>query len=120
MKLIISPHSETPIYEQLCRQIISQIISGELKPNSPLPSIRQVSGELKISVITVKNAYEKLENDGFIYALPAKGFYVCPDKSGETTQKLELARKKAEQNAGYYRDLGVKKEEIIKIIEEIY
>lgn len=67
-----------PIYDQIYDQIKGQIISGELSENEMLPSIRGLAKDLKISFITTKRAYEKLEGEGLIYTIPAKGCYVAP------------------------------------------
>ncbi|MBR2950728.1 MAG: GntR family transcriptional regulator [Lachnospiraceae bacterium] len=78
MNLFIDNKSGTPIYDQIYSQIKSQIISGALKQDELLPSIRGLAKDLRISFITTKRAYEELEKDGFIYTLPAKGCYVAP------------------------------------------
>ena len=68
--------SGLPIYEQIERQIKDQIVSGQLVAGEMLPSIRVLAADLKISVITVKRAYEDLEQEGMIYSVQGKGFYV--------------------------------------------
>ena len=78
MNILIDNKSGTPIYDQICSQIKGQIISGALKQDELLPSIRGLAKDLRISFITTKRAYEELEKEGFIYALPAKGCYVAP------------------------------------------
>lgn len=78
MNILIDNKSGTPIYDQIYSQIKSQIISGALKQDELLPSIRGLAKELRISFITTKRAYEELEKEGFIYTLPAKGCYVAP------------------------------------------
>ena len=78
MNILIDNKSGTPIYDQIYSQIKSQIISGALKQDELLPSIRGLAKDLRISFITTKRAYEELEKEGFIYALPAKGCYVAP------------------------------------------
>lgn len=78
MNILIDNKSGAPIYDQIYSQIKSQIISGILKENDMLPSIRGLAKDLRISFITTKRAYEELEKDGFIYALPGKGCYVAP------------------------------------------
>lgn len=83
MDLIIQKTSPVPLYQQIYDQILTQIITKKLPPNSPLPSIRLVARELNISVISVKNAYLALEQDGYIYTLPAKGSYISPLLSPE-------------------------------------
>lgn len=78
MNILIDNKSGTPIYDQICSQIKDQIISGALKQDELLPSIRGLAKDLRISFITTKRAYEELEKEGFIYTLPAKGCYVAP------------------------------------------
>lgn len=78
MDIIIDNKSGAPIYDQIYSQIKNQIISGALKENELLPSIRGLAKDLRISFITTKRAYEELEKEGFIYTLPAKGCYVAP------------------------------------------
>ena len=77
MDIIISNSSGQPIYEQICRQIKGAVASGKLKPGEPLPSIRNLARDLRISVITTKRAYEDLEQAGFLYTLPGKGCFVA-------------------------------------------
>ena len=78
MNILIDNKSGTPIYDQIYSQIKGQIISGALKQDELLPSIRGLAKDLQISFITTKRAYEELEKEGFIYTLPAKGCYVAP------------------------------------------
>lgn len=78
MNILIDNKSGTPIYEQIYTQIKQQIISGTLRENEMLPSIRGLAKDLRISFITTKRAYEKLEKDGFLYTIQAKGCYVAP------------------------------------------
>ena len=78
MNILIDNKSGAPIYDQIYSQIKSQIISGALREDEMLPSIRGLAKDLRISFITTKRAYEELEKDGFIYTLPGKGCYVAP------------------------------------------
>ncbi len=87
MKIIISNSSDLPIYEQISRQIKSQIMSGELKEGEPLPSIRKLAHELQISVITTKRAYDDLEREGFLDSVGGKGTFV-------SIQNMDLMREK--------------------------
>ena len=77
MTVLIDNKSGTPIYDQICSQIKAQIISGSLREDEMLPSIRSLAKDLRISFITTKRAYEELEREGFIYTVPAKGCYVA-------------------------------------------
>ncbi len=85
MHIFIDNKSGKPIYEQIYTQIKAQIISGALSEDDPLPSIRNLAKDLRISVITTKRAYDELEKDGFIYTVAAKGCFVAP-------KNLELLR----------------------------
>ncbi|QSX04817.1 GntR family transcriptional regulator [Sedimentibacter sp. zth1] len=77
MNILISNSSDKPIYEQIVSQIKACIISGELKDNDALPSMRLLAKELRISVITTKRAYEELEKEGFIVSVTGKGSFVA-------------------------------------------
>ena len=77
MDILISNSSDKPIYEQITSQIKAMIMSGKLAPGEPLPSIRHMARELRVSVITTKRAYEDLERDGFIETVPGKGSFVA-------------------------------------------
>lgn len=87
MKIIISNSSPDPIYEQIARQIKTQIMSGNPAEGKPLPSIRKLAQELQISVITTKRAYDELEREGFINTVAGKGTFVA-------VQNQELLREK--------------------------
>lgn len=91
MTVIIDNKSGAPIYDQIYSQIKNQIISGALKENEPLPSIRGLAKDLKISFITTKRAYDELEREGFIYTIQAKGCYVAP-KNTELLREENLKR----------------------------
>lgn len=77
MNIIISNSSGEPIYAQVEKQIKESIMTGKLQADEPLPSIRLLSKELRISVITTKRAYDELESQGFIYTVPGKGSFVA-------------------------------------------
>ena len=95
MTILIDNKSGIPIYEQIYNQLKSQIISGAMKEDDPLPSIRGLAKDLRISVITTKRAYEELEREGFLYTVAGKGSFVAP-KNVELLR--EEALKKIEQH----------------------
>ena len=117
MNILIDNKSGEPIYNQIYSQIKSQIICGELEENEPLPSIRGLAKDLRISFITTKRAYEELEKEGFIYTLPAKGCYVAP-KNTELLREENL--KKIEDHIGEILKLtkscNLNKNDIIEMI----
>lgn len=77
MEIFLSNAGQEPIYAQIARQIKQQILSGQLRAGEPLPSIRLLAKELRISVITTKRAYEELEADGFIVTQAGRGSFVA-------------------------------------------
>ena len=77
MKIIINSSSMIPIYEQIVEQIKAQILNGDLKENENMPSVRTLSKELRISALTVKKAYDSLEQEGFTVTVHGKGTYVA-------------------------------------------
>ena len=120
MKLIVSQKSEAPIYEQLYEQIAVATLSGELRPDEALPSIRHVANELGVSVITVKNAYELLERDGYIYTRAGKGSFVAPDNiDGMRDKRAVAASDKLKQAIEYCKSVGLSKQETEQIISDL-
>lgn len=91
MEIYLSNAGQEPIYAQIARQIKQQILSGQLRAGEPLPSIRLLAKDLRISVITTKRAYDELEAEGFIYTLPGKGSFVAP-KNTELLREENLRR----------------------------
>ena len=77
MEIFLSNAGQEPIYAQIARQIKQQLLSGQLRAGEPLPSIRLLAKELRISVITTKRAYEELEADGFIVTQAGRGSFVA-------------------------------------------
>ena len=121
MKILISNASEKPIYEQITTQIKAMIISGELLSESPLPSMRLLAKELRISVITTKRAYTDLERDGFIETVPGKGSFVAK-KNTELIreQQLRLAEEHLQKAVDAAKSFGIKKQELTEMLEIIY
>lgn len=76
MDIIITNNSDSPIYEQIKEQIKAMILNGALKEGDPLPSMRLLAKELRISIITTKRAYEELEREGYIESYTGKGSFV--------------------------------------------
>ena len=109
-----------PIYEQLMEQIQSDIIQSELKEGEALPSVRTLAGELRISALTVKKAYDKLEEEGFVTTVHGKGTYVS---ASDKQLALEARQKVIEDDFDKVIDralsMGMKKEEISEVVKLI-
>lgn len=118
MNIILNNSSMIPIYEQLMDQLKNEIISGALKENDVLPSVRALSNELKISALTVKKAYDHLEEEGFVITVHGKGTFVA----AADQQLAAEARKKAVENdfsqtISKARAIGMTNQEIRETLE---
>ncbi len=118
MRIILNHSSMVPIYEQLMDQIKNQIFKKELIEEQPLPSVRLLSKELRISALTVKKAYDKLEEEGYVKTVHGKGTYVLKVNSDllkeERYRQIEDAFYKLIQQATIN---GMTKEEIKKMMD---
>ncbi len=120
MHIILNNTSMVPIYEQLMDQVKNEIINGTLAENEVLPSVRSLSGELRISALTVKKAYDRLEEEGFVVSVHGKGTYVAA-----TDRQLALeARKKSVEDdfalaVKKARAVGFTKDNILELVEII-
>ena len=118
MKIIINHSSMVPIYEQLIDQIKTMILNEELKEADSLPSVRALAKELKISALTVKKAYDNLEQDGFITTVHGKGSFVAgvgrelleEEKRRELEGRLEEIVRLAVR-------IGVTRDELVSLID---
>lgn len=117
MNILIDNKSGEPLYNQIYTQIRSQIITGDIKENEILPSIRGLAKDLRISFLTTKRAYDELEADGFIYTVPGKGCYVSPRNSVLIREdSLKKIEDHIEQIAQLAAIGNISKEEIIEMI----
>ena len=120
MHIILNHSSMVPIYEQLMEQIKSDIIQSELKGGEALPSVRTLAGEPRISALTVKKAYDKLEESGFVTTVHGKGTFVT---ASDIQLALEARQKAIEDDFDKVIDralsMGMKKEEISEVVKLI-
>ena len=120
MKIIINSSSMVPIYEQIMDQIKAKITAGDLKENDALPSVRTLAKELKISALTVKKAYDNLEQEGYTVTVHGKGSYVA---AANKERMKEEQRREVEEDLDNAvqkgRRCGLTDEEIRELFELI-
>ena len=120
MKIIINSSSMVPIYEQIMDQIKARITAGDLKENDILPSVRTLAKEQKISALTVKKAYDNLEQEGYTVTVHGKGTYVAPANAErmkeEQRREVEADMERTIQKG---RRFGLADEEIRQIFDMI-
>ena len=121
MKLIISTTSMVPIYEQIMEGIRKMIAEGELREGDALPSVRVLANELKISALTVKKAYDRLEEEGFTRTIHGKGTFVAQE---DPALMAEQHRREIEAQMGALvaraRVYGLKREELEQILDLVW
>lgn len=118
MKIIISNSSAVPIYEQIKNAIISQIMNGELEENENIPSIRSLAQDIRISVMTIKKAYDELEQEGYIVTRQGKGSFVAE-------KNKELVKEQAKKNIEEHMEkiitiankFNIEKEEVLSLFQ---
>lgn len=120
MEIIINHTSMRPIYEQIAERIKGMVIEGSLKEGEMLPSVRTMAKELKISALTVKKAYDFLEEEGFVVTVHGKGSFIA-----EHNQNLMMEERRKETEAALEqvirrsRQGGLSDEEIRELFELI-
>lgn len=121
MNITITNSSDEPIYEQITTQIKHAILSGVLDPGTPLPSLRYLAKELRISIISTKRAYEELEREGYIESVPGKGSFVTEQNREimreEQLKKVEQHLQNAVDTARIYH---ISLEEIYEVLKVLY
>lgn len=121
MDIIISNQSIVPLYTQIMEQIKQFIITGVLQTGEMLPSIRGLAKELKVSIITIKRAYEELELEGFIETLPGKGTFVATVNLDILREaKISQIEEKLSEVIESAKGIGLTKEELKERIDLMY
>ena len=100
------------IYLQICDAICEQILSGTLRPDERIPSVREYGAEIGVNPNTVMRSYEKLTGEGIIYNRRGIGYFISPDARDIV---LETQRKEFLENE---LPALVKKMKLLGITEE--
>lgn len=121
MNIIITNSGGVPIYEQIASQIKALILSGELKEGDPLPSMRALAQDLRVSIITTKRSYEILETEGLIESYTGRGSFVSaqnPELLRE--QNLRSIEAKLTEAVEIAKRSGVDRAELMEILDMLY
>jgi GntR family transcriptional regulator len=113
VSISISQSSPKPIFRQIEDRVRSLIVAGELNEGEELPSIRVLAADLRVSVITVKRAYDELEAEGFLTSVQGKGCYVSVrNKELFREQRMRIVEEKLDEAAGEAKLIGMTLEEL--------
>ena len=118
MHIILNHSSMVPIYEQLVEQIKTEILQSRLSEGEVLPSVRKLSAELRISSLTVKKAYDRLEEEGFVTTVHGKGTFVtATDQQVAVEARRKAVEEEFEKAIGRAENIGMSKEEILEVVK---
>jgi GntR family transcriptional regulator len=121
MNILISALSQTPIYEQIENQIKEMVLSGKLKSQEQLPSIRLMAKDLKVGIITVKRAYEELEKEGIVVNLQGRGCFVAEiDRNKIKAVHIDMLRERLLEIKEFADTADIQLGEMLKVLNEIY
>lgn len=109
----------TPIYLQISSLIKIGIVQGKYKPGDKMPSVRELSTELKVNPNTIQRAYAEIDREGILYTKRGMGTFVVEDFNIIEKLKVGMARNTVEKFLGEMDKLGIKTEEVIQLIKEI-
>ncbi len=118
--LTIDYRSGESLYIQIKNNYKKMIMSGSLKENEMLPSVRTLAGNLAINVNTVQRAYRELEQEGYIYSIPGKGNFVAKIDKSIINKGYNELREEILDLMEKAKFLNIPKEEVIKIVNEFY
>ncbi|MCW3490381.1 GntR family transcriptional regulator [Dethiobacter alkaliphilus] len=121
VNILISTLSQTPIYRQIQDQIKEMVLTGKLKPEEQLPSIRLMAKDLKIGIITVKRAYEELEKEGIVINLQGKGCFVA-EIDAKRIKEIHLAMlaERLQEIKDFSDTAGISPQEVVEVLNQVY
>lgn len=121
MRIVLQNDSGRAIYEQIAEQIKDAIMKGDLQPGDPLPSIRALARDLRISVITTKRAYDELEAERFVESIQGKGSFVATQDSAMMREKrLHAIESRLSEALLEARLMGLAYEEIERMLRILW
>lgn len=117
---LVNPKSKQPIYEQLVEQLRKQLFLGVVQAGQALPSVRQLATELGINPNTIQKAYRRMEAEGMIISVPGKGSFISDDLADMLKKQRDEQMEKTRTQIRTCRDMGLDKQLIEKLTDEIY
>ena len=109
-----------PVYEQICEKVKNLIVGGVIKSGDKIMSVRDMAAALTINPNTIVKAYKQLEQEGYIYSVLGKGYFVAEKSFAASNTRIDALTKSAEDNLKELCFLGAKKDDILNIIDDIW
>ncbi|NMA65071.1 MAG: GntR family transcriptional regulator [Clostridiaceae bacterium] len=114
--IVVDLRSSKPIYEQIRDNIKQLIITGAIKQDERLPSIREIAQSTSINPNTIQKALRELETEGFVYTVPGKGSFVAPRPKEINSERIDELYNMIKSIIAELIFLGAKENEIIEFI----
>ncbi|WP_309893773.1 GntR family transcriptional regulator [Archangium sp.] len=119
MLVSLNPRDARPLYLQIVDEVRRAIVLGTLRPEDPLPSVRELASQLVVNPRTVSQAYQELERDGVIYVKRGQGTFVSPNVQPDDRERRALSREVALRALRDARRNGLGVDELVKSIREV-
>jgi GntR family transcriptional regulator len=119
MLLNVDPRDERPLYIQIMDEVRRALVTGALRAEDPLPSVRDLASDLAINPRTVRQAYGELEREGVVYVKRGLGTFVAADSQARSEERRALGRSVAKRALVEARRNGLGAEEFIAMIREV-
>lgn len=116
----IDYRDKRPIYEQIKEKLKNLIISGAIKEDEKIPSVRELASETAINPNTIQKAYKELENEGYIYSIRAKGYFVSGVKDINEHNNINLLKGSLKEILNELYFLGIDYSEVLDEVDNIY
>lgn len=112
--------SRIPVYEQIVEQTKKFVLSGVLRPGDQIPTVRQLSAQLSLNPNTIQKAFKELDRQGLIFSSPGKGCFISPKANEILRKEKRKGLKELEKQLQELALGGIKKEELLELIDKIY
>ena len=119
MLVNLDPHDARPLYLQIMDEVRRALVVGTLRPEDPLPSVRELASELVVNPRTVLQAYRELEREGVVYVRRGQGTFVAPGVHSGGEERLALGREVAKRALLDARRSGLGVEELLRFIRDV-
>ncbi len=119
MQIHLSRSDERPLYVQIMDGVRRGLVRGTLRPEDPLPSVRDLASHLRVNPRTVSQAYAELERDGVVQVRHGKGTFIAPEVRPDQRERPRLAKQVARRALADASRNGLVLEELLEALREI-
>jgi len=119
MRVHVDASDSRPIYVQIMDEVRRGLLTGTLRPEDPLPSVRELASGLRINPRTVLQAYAALEREGVVYVRRGQGTFVSPDAEPDAQERPRLALEVARRALTEAQRSGLALDDLLEAFREL-